>query len=139
MRFKQSFKIALNIILHSKLRSWLTIIGIVIGIAAVVAIISIGQGAQRNLEQNLNTLNANILTISPGFSRAALPAQIALPRSGGHPDRSFRAESHRCGRDLQCRPLRRVRASRCAPTRCCRFRVRGDRDCRHWAESWRHQ
>ena len=47
MKLKKSFKIALNIILHSKLRSWLTIIGIIIGIAAVVAIVSIGQGAQK--------------------------------------------------------------------------------------------
>ena len=71
MKLYKSFKIALNIILHSKLRSWLTIIGIVIGIAAIVSIISISQGAQRSLEQNLNTLNADILTINPGFSRAS--------------------------------------------------------------------
>ncbi len=70
MKIQKSFKIALNIIFHSKLRSWLTIIGIVIGIAAVVSIVSIGQGAERNLEQNLNSLNADIITISPGFSRA---------------------------------------------------------------------
>lgn len=70
MKFAKSFKIALNIILHSRLRSWLTIIGIVIGIAAIVSIVSIGQGAQRSLEQNLNSLSADIITINPGFSRA---------------------------------------------------------------------
>jgi putative ABC transport system permease protein len=70
MKLKKSFKIALNIILHSKLRSWLTIIGIVIGIAAVVSIMSIGQGAQRSIEQNLNSLNADTITISPSSSRA---------------------------------------------------------------------
>ncbi len=71
MKFKRSFKIALNIIFHSKVRSWLTILGIVIGIAAIVAIVSIGQGAQQALAQSLNSLNANIITVSPGFSRAA--------------------------------------------------------------------
>ena len=70
MKLKKSFKIALNIILHSKLRSWLTIIGIIIGIAAVVAIVSIGQGAQKSLEQNLNSFSADIITVSSGFSRA---------------------------------------------------------------------
>lgn len=73
MRFKKSFKIALNIMLHSRLRSWLTILGIVIGIAAIVSIVSIGEGAQRNLEQNLNTFNANIITVNPGSSRASGP------------------------------------------------------------------
>jgi len=71
MKISKSFKIALNIIFHSKLRSWLTIIGIVIGIAAVVSIVSIGQGAQRTLSTNLNSLSADVITINPGFSRAS--------------------------------------------------------------------
>jgi putative ABC transport system permease protein len=70
MKLKKSFKIALNIIIHSKLRSWLTIIGIIIGIAAVIAIVSIGEGAKKTLTDNLNSLSADIITISPGFSRA---------------------------------------------------------------------
>lgn len=74
MKFQKSVKIALNILLHSKLRSWLTIIGIVIGIAAVVSIVSIGQGAQQSLEERLGGLGADIITISPGFARAAGPA-----------------------------------------------------------------
>ena len=84
MKLKRSFKIALNIILHSKLRSWLTIIGIVIGIAAVISIVSIGQGAQKSLEQNLNSLSADIITISPGFSRAQGPESDFRDLSGGN-------------------------------------------------------
>ncbi len=70
MRLKKSFQLALNMLLHSKLRSWLTIIGIVIGIAAVVSIVSISQGAQQSLQDQLGGLGADILTVSPGFSRA---------------------------------------------------------------------
>jgi putative ABC transport system permease protein len=70
MKFSRSFKIALNILFHSRLRSWLTIIGIVIGIAAIVSIISIGEGAQKRLEQNLNSMNVDVITINSGFSRA---------------------------------------------------------------------
>lgn len=70
MKLKKSFQLALNILLHSKLRSWLTIIGIIIGIGAVVSIVSVSQGAQEELESRLGDLGADILTITPGFSRA---------------------------------------------------------------------
>ncbi len=71
MRFRKSFKLALNILLHSKLRSWLTIIGIVIGVAAIVAIVSIGEGAQLNVQERLSGLGADLITVSPGFDRAS--------------------------------------------------------------------
>ncbi len=70
MRFAKSVQLALNMLLHSKLRSWLTIIGIVIGVAAVVAIISIGQGMQQNVASRLGGLGADIITVSPGGGRA---------------------------------------------------------------------
>jgi putative ABC transport system permease protein len=71
MRLQKSLKLALNILLHSKLRSWLTIIGIVIGVAAIVAIVSIGEGAQASVNARLGGLGADIITVSPGFERAA--------------------------------------------------------------------
>ena len=71
MKFQKSFRLALNILLHSKLRSWLTIIGIVIGVAAIVAIVSIGEGAQANVQERLGGLGADLITVSSGFQRAA--------------------------------------------------------------------
>jgi putative ABC transport system permease protein len=71
MKLSKSFKLATNILVHSKLRSWLTIIGIVIGIAAVVAIVSIGEGLQQNVESHLGGLGADLITISPGGGRAS--------------------------------------------------------------------
>jgi len=56
-------------VLHSKLRSWLTITGIVIGVAAVIAIVSIGDGMQQTLSAQLNALGGDILTITAGFER----------------------------------------------------------------------
>jgi len=70
MRFSKSVELAWNLIAHSKLRSWLTIIGIIIGIGAVVAIVSISQGAQQELTSRFGQLGADILTISPGYSQA---------------------------------------------------------------------
>jgi len=56
-------------VLHSRLRSWLTILGIVIGVAAVIAIMSLSAGMQQQLNSRLGGLGADILTVSPGFSR----------------------------------------------------------------------
>jgi len=71
MRISKALKLALNILLHSKLRSWLTIIGIVIGVAAVVSIISIGEGLKQNVQSRLGGLGADIITVSPGGGRAS--------------------------------------------------------------------
>lgn len=70
MKPSKAFKLALNILRHSKVRSWLTIIGIVIGVAAVVAIMSIGAGMQQSITSSLGGLGADIITVSPGASRA---------------------------------------------------------------------
>jgi len=64
-------KFGFSSLTHRKLRSWLTVIGIVIGVASVVALISIGQGAQAQITSRLSGLGADIITITPGHSRAA--------------------------------------------------------------------
>lgn len=70
MNFRNCFELSLNSILHRKLRSWLTLLGIVIGVAAVVSIISIGEGAQASVAEQLSSLGADMITVSPGYSRA---------------------------------------------------------------------
>jgi putative ABC transport system permease protein len=59
-------------LMHRGLRSWLTVLGIVIGVAAVVSIISIGTGTQEIITSQLSGLGADILTISPGSGRAVM-------------------------------------------------------------------
>jgi len=61
-------KHALNMVVHSKLRSWLTILGIVIGVASVIAIVSLGEGLERSMTKQLGDLGGDIITITPGFS-----------------------------------------------------------------------
>jgi putative ABC transport system permease protein len=70
MRFKKCLHLAFNIFVHSKLRSWLTIIGIIVGIAAVVGIVSMSLSLQQQMQDQLGSLGANILTVTPGASRA---------------------------------------------------------------------
>ncbi|MBI2640719.1 MAG: ABC transporter permease [Candidatus Sungbacteria bacterium] len=54
-------------LLANKVRSGLTILGIVIGIASVIAMVSIGQGAQGAIQSSIEGLGSNLLTIIPGF------------------------------------------------------------------------
>ncbi len=71
MKPQKCLKHALKMVLHSRLRSWLTIIGIVIGVASVIAIISLGDGLESNISDQLDDAGADILTITPGYSQAS--------------------------------------------------------------------
>ncbi|VVB70675.1 MacB-like periplasmic core domain protein [uncultured archaeon] len=68
MKLTKCLRHAFDMVVHSKLRSWLTILGIVIGVAAVIAISSLGTGLQQTVSNSLN-LGGDIVTVTPGFSR----------------------------------------------------------------------
>jgi len=53
----------------NKVRSGLTILGIVIGIGSVIAMVSIGQGVQGQIQSSIEALGSNLLTVRPGFSQ----------------------------------------------------------------------
>ncbi|MBN2094993.1 MAG: ABC transporter permease [Candidatus Aenigmarchaeota archaeon] len=71
MKFRKCFKHAFNMVVHSKLRSWLTIIGIVIGVGSVVAILALSEGMQESMNDRLGALGGDILTLSAGYSRGS--------------------------------------------------------------------
>jgi putative ABC transport system permease protein len=60
------FQIAVKSLLNRRLRSWLTIIGIIIGVAAIVSLISIGQGMQEAIDEQFQKIGANRIIITPG-------------------------------------------------------------------------
>jgi len=70
MKFNDILSMSINSLTHRKLRSWLTALGIVVGVAAVVALVSIGQGLQKSVTSQLGGLGANLITITLGFQRA---------------------------------------------------------------------
>src|SRR3989338_2203344 len=70
MKASYAASLAVSNLARSRLRTWLTVTGIVIGVAAVVLIVSIGNGLQANVQLQLSGLGADVITISPGFSRA---------------------------------------------------------------------
>ncbi|MFB6181031.1 MAG: ABC transporter permease [Candidatus Nanohalobium sp.] len=61
-----SFRLAVRNIRYRKKRSWLTIIGTLVGILAIVALISIGQGLQNSVQQEIQDLGGDKVFISPG-------------------------------------------------------------------------
>ncbi len=70
MKLRKSFKYALNMVFHAQVRSWLTILGIVIGVAAVISIISMGEALQQDMTSQLGDLGGDILTLTAGASKA---------------------------------------------------------------------
>ena len=71
MRNSIYLKMGLNMLVHSKLRSWLTIIGIIIGIGSVVGILSLGDAMQEQVQSRLAEMDLTKITISPGYNKAS--------------------------------------------------------------------
>lgn len=62
--------LAVNSIRYRNLRSWLAILGVVIGVASIISLISISTGLQDQIKNQISTLGAQVITISPGGGQA---------------------------------------------------------------------
>ncbi|MEE8358900.1 MAG: ABC transporter permease [Candidatus Hydrothermarchaeales archaeon] len=71
MRLKDTFGFAVNNLINRGMRSWLTVLGVVVGITAVVAIVSIGAGLQASVSEQISAWGTNTITVTPGYSRAS--------------------------------------------------------------------
>jgi putative ABC transport system permease protein len=71
VNFLQTLRVALRAIFRNKLRAFLTTLGIVIGVAAVIAMMAIGAGAKAQVEQAFAAMGTNLLIIQPGSSSAS--------------------------------------------------------------------
>ena len=66
MNLLNLFKVSLKALANNKMRSFLSMLGIIIGVAAVIIMMSIGQGSKESIRQELSTMGTNLLTIRPG-------------------------------------------------------------------------
>jgi putative ABC transport system permease protein len=66
MLIGEIIQVALGAIAANKMRSFLTMLGIIIGIAAVITMVSLGEGAQNDVEARLQSMGTNVLTVRPG-------------------------------------------------------------------------
>ncbi|MFQ5945858.1 MAG: ABC transporter permease, partial [Anaerolineae bacterium] len=91
MNLLESFREARSSLAANKLRSSLTLLGIIIGVGAVIALLSVGQGVQRLVTEQIQSLGSNLLFVLPGslegggsrstfgaFSGAASPTPLTL-------------------------------------------------------------
>lgn len=80
--FFEAFRLALHAILRNATRSFLTVLGIIIGVAAVIALVTIGQGSADQVEAEVSSLGTNLLMITPGQAQHG-------PGMGGGASASF--------------------------------------------------
>ncbi len=66
MKFTETFRSALDGLNANRTRAFLSMLGIIIGIAAVLTIIAITQGSQRSITERIEALGTNLITVSPG-------------------------------------------------------------------------
>lgn len=64
MNLKESMKMAIRSIKTNKVRAFLTMPGIIIGVASVIVLVSIGQGSSQSVQEEINSLGTNLLTVS---------------------------------------------------------------------------
>ncbi|MBR1881473.1 MAG: ABC transporter permease [Muribaculaceae bacterium] len=71
------FKIALKAIANNKMRSFLTMLGIIIGVASVITMLAIGQGSKEQIKQNIAEMGSNMIMIRPGEDRGPGGARMS--------------------------------------------------------------
>jgi putative ABC transport system permease protein len=69
MEYKELFLESLGTLTINKMRTGLAILGIIIGIGSVISLVSLGQGTQKSIQNQIQSLGANLLTINPGAQR----------------------------------------------------------------------
>ena len=66
MNILNLIKVSVTAVMSNKMRSFLSMLGIIIGVAAVIAMMSIGQGSKESIRKELSTMGTNLITIRPG-------------------------------------------------------------------------
>lgn len=66
MNITNLFKIAFKALLNNKMRAFLTMLGIIIGVASVITMLAIGQGSKRSIQKQISEMGSNMIMIHPG-------------------------------------------------------------------------
>lgn len=69
MNIKNLFKIAIRALMRNKLRAFLTMLGIIIGVASVIAMLAIGEGSKVSIRNEMSDMGTNMLMIMPNYQR----------------------------------------------------------------------
>jgi putative ABC transport system permease protein len=69
MNLKNLFRIAVRALVRNKLRAFLTMLGIIIGVASVIAMLAIGEGSKQNIRKEMSSMGTNMVMIMPNMQR----------------------------------------------------------------------
>ena len=103
MRISNITMVGLRAIARNKMRSFLTALGIIIGVGCVIAVVAIGNGATKSVENTINSLGTNFIMVFPGASTSERRA---------HVHRQLDADRRRRRRHQERVPRRRLRLAR---------------------------
>src|SRR6202051_3502129 len=81
MNFINLIRIAFKALLRNKLRAFLTMLGIIIGVAAVIAMVAIGQGSKQSIQDQLSSMGSNMITVQPASNNMGMPGGVRLGAS----------------------------------------------------------
>jgi putative ABC transport system permease protein len=69
MNLKNLFRIAVRALVRNKLRAFLTMLGIIIGVASVIAMLAIGEGSKQNIRKEMSSMGTNMVMVMPNMQR----------------------------------------------------------------------
>src|SRR2546423_7833696 len=82
MNLLESLRVAMRGLVSNKMRTALTMLGIIIGVGVVIIVVAIGEGASQRVQEQVNALGTNQLSIWPGTSRIRINAVTLQGASG---------------------------------------------------------
>jgi putative ABC transport system permease protein len=69
MNYSNLFRIAIRALIRNKLRAFLTMLGIIIGVASVIAMLAIGEGSKQKIRKQISSMGTNMVMVMPNFQR----------------------------------------------------------------------
>ena len=69
MNYSNLFRIAVRALVRNKLRAFLTMLGIIIGVASVIAMLAIGEGSKQKMRGEISSMGTNMIMIMPNMQR----------------------------------------------------------------------
>src|SRR5664280_3650162 len=69
MNYSNLFRIAIRALIRNKLRAFLTMLGIIIGVASVIAMLAIGEGSKQKMRNQISSMGTNMVMVMPNFQR----------------------------------------------------------------------
>ena len=95
MNLTNLFKIAFKALSNNKLRGFLTMLGIIIGVGSVITMLAIGQGSKRSIQAQISEMGSNMIMIHPGGDRRGGGYGVAQTQGlGSHSDASTLYQLH---------------------------------------------